>query len=175
LWLTEKKKSVSTVAYAHGHNGGVGTTSALDGGVAGTAASADITPTTIGRGITAIGALKGSDMVASGSNDGYLRLWKVMMGETLKERGIESIGQIPVHGYINDVAIGPKARFCVVAVGQEPSLGRWDRVAKAKNRFGIIQLRTANDDNGGNDDDEALPEETIPEGDSQDEGSSNEE
>lgn len=136
LWLTEKKKAVATVAFGHGFVSDCGGTADL---------TAPIVPT-IGRGITAVGSLKGSDMVASGSHDGYLRLWRVLMGDTLKDRGIEPIGQIPVHGYINDVAIGPKARFCVVAVGQEPALGRWDRVAKAKNRFGIIQLRNKDDD-----------------------------
>jgi ribosomal RNA-processing protein 9 len=133
LWLTDKKKAVKTIDEAHGKLG------------------------TNGRGITAIGALKGSDMVASGSSDGYLRLWKIMMGQTIDERGIAPIGQIPVHGYVNDVAIGPKARFCVVAVGQEPCLGRWNRVAKAKNRFGIIQLRS--DDGGKDDEDDGAPEE----------------
>ncbi len=51
------------------------------------------------------------------------------------------MGKIPVFGYINDIAIGPKARFCVAAIGQEPRLGRWDRIARSKNRFAIIKLR----------------------------------
>lgn len=53
LWMTEKKKAVDTVGLAHGRNGAVG------------------------RGIGSICGLKGSDMIATGSNDGYLRLWKV--------------------------------------------------------------------------------------------------
>jgi hypothetical protein len=58
---------------------------------------------------------------------------------------MEPLNQIPMNGYINGVAIGPKGRFCVVAVGQEPRLGRWNRVAGAKNRFGIVQLRSLDD------------------------------
>ena len=46
-----------------------------------------------------------------------------------------------MQGFVNGVEVGPRARFCVVAVGQEPRLGRWDRVPKAKNRFGIVKLR----------------------------------
>jgi hypothetical protein len=65
---------------------------------------------------------------------------KVNTGTTLEERGLEPIGDIPLHGYINAIDIGPKAKFCVVAVGQEPRLGRWNRVAKAKNRLAIIKL-----------------------------------
>lgn len=55
LWMTEKKKAVETVGLAHGQNGAVG------------------------RGIHSICGLKGSDLVATGSNDGYLRLWKVRL------------------------------------------------------------------------------------------------
>jgi len=68
-----------------------------------------------------------------------------MMGKTLKDRGIEPLDEIPLTGYVNDIAIGPKARFCVVAVGQEPKLGRWNRISGAKNRFGIIRLRSEED------------------------------
>ena len=50
LWLTEKKKAVATVHAAHGPKSPM---------------------------ITCCDALKGSDLVATGSNDGYLRFWKV--------------------------------------------------------------------------------------------------
>jgi ribosomal RNA-processing protein 9 len=135
LWMTEKKKAVETVGFAHGQNGAVA------------------------RGIHSICGFKGSDLVATGSNDGYLRLWKTLTGSTKEDRGIEALSRVPLHGFINDIAIGPKARFCVAAVGQEPRLGRWDRVSKAKNRFGIIQLRC---DESESDEDDS----------SQDEGSS---
>jgi ribosomal RNA-processing protein 9 len=45
-----------------------------------------------------------------------------------------------VHGHINSIAMGPGGKFCVAAVGQEPRMGRWDRVPRAKNRFAIIRL-----------------------------------
>lgn len=78
-----------------------------------------------------------------------------MTGPTMEERGIESLSQIPLHGFINGISVGPKARFCVVAVGQEPRLGRWSRVAKAKNRFAIVKLRR---DDVGDDSDGESPE-----------------
>lgn len=53
LWFTEKKRAVATIENAHG----------LDGGV--------------GRGLSSVAALKSSDLVMTGSNDGHLRLWKV--------------------------------------------------------------------------------------------------
>lgn len=133
LWLTEKKKAAASLAYTHG------------------------SCSTVGRGITALACLKGSDLVVSGSFDSRLRLWEVSTGLTLQERGIKPIGEISIDGYINDIAVGPRAKFCLVAVGQEPSLGRWNRVAKAKNRFGIVKLRQHDEEsNSSSDTDEEM-------------------
>eukprot|EP00547_Thalassionema_nitzschioides_P006737 CAMPEP_0194219106 /NCGR_PEP_ID=MMETSP0156-20130528/25207_1 /TAXON_ID=33649 /ORGANISM="Thalassionema nitzschioides, Strain L26-B" /LENGTH=507 /DNA_ID=CAMNT_0038948661 /DNA_START=25 /DNA_END=1548 /DNA_ORIENTATION=+ len=132
LWLTDKKKAVASLTQTHG------------------------SCSTVGRGITALACLKGSDLVVSGSYDSRLRLWEARTGLTMHDRGIEPIGEIPVPGYINDIAVGPRAKFCVVAVGQEPSLGRWNRVAKAKNRFGIVQLRKHDGTGNSSDVDEGM-------------------
>jgi hypothetical protein len=70
---------------------------------------------------------------------------QVMAGQTLATRGLEALDTIPLTGFVNGIAIGPKARFCVVASGQEPRMGRWSRIPKAKNRFGIVQLRQTDD------------------------------
>lgn len=90
---------------------------------------------------------------------------KVSTGERSSDRGLETIGKIPLFGYINDLAFGPKGRFCIAAVGQEPRLGRWDRVPSSKNRFAIVQLR--------NDDDQQQVENSV-EDDSQAENSDSE-
>lgn len=121
MWKTDKKKAVAQIANAHGDD----------------------------TEIVAVQALPGSDLVASGSYDGYVRFWKASTGRTLAERGLQAVGEIPLFGYVNDIAFGPKARFCVAAVGQEHRLGRWNRVAQAKNRLAIVQLQandTASDD-----------------------------
>lgn len=123
LWMSEKKRAVVSVDHAHGAVG------------------------SIGRSISAIGSLRGSDLAVTGSCDGYLRLWKVIMGETLKDRSLEPLDKIPLKGYVNDIAVGPKARFCVAAVGQEPKLGRWNRISGAKNRIAIVKLRSKDDMN----------------------------
>ncbi|EEC51985.1 predicted protein, partial [Phaeodactylum tricornutum CCAP 1055/1] len=109
MWKTDKKKAVAQIANAHGDD----------------------------TEIVAVQALPGSDLVASGSYDGYVRFWKASTGRTLAERGLQAVGEIPLFGYVNDIAFGPKARFCVAAVGQEHRLGRWNRVAQAKNRLAI--------------------------------------
>lgn len=134
LWMTEKKKAVATIELAHGRDG------------------------IVGRGISSIGSLKGSDLAITGSCDGYLRLWKAMTGSTLDSRSLEPLSEIPLEGYVNGIAVGPKARFCVIAVGQEPKLGRWNRIVQAKNRFGIVTLRNDADD----DDDASVVVEETP-------------
>jgi len=53
LWMTDKKKAVATVDTAHGFFG------------------------SLPRGVTSCCALKSSDLAVTGSNDGYMRLWKV--------------------------------------------------------------------------------------------------
>lgn len=117
LWMTDKKRAVATVEHAHG-----------------TDASG------LGRNVVSVAAVRMSDLALSGSNDGYLRLWKARTGVTLDERGLDPLGQIPVDGFINSIAVGPKAKFCVLAVGQEHRMGRWDRVPGAKNRLAVVKL-----------------------------------
>ena len=53
FWLKDKKRAIVTIPDAHGKSG------------------------TISRGVTSIASLSGSDFTATGSSDGYLRLWKV--------------------------------------------------------------------------------------------------
>ena len=114
LWMAEKKKAVATVDQAHG----------------------------AGHEVVSVDALKGSDVVASGSNDGYVRFWKAETGRNLQERGLKPLCRIPVRGYVNALAMGPKAKFCVAAIGQEHRSGRWSRIPGAKNRIAIINLHS---------------------------------
>ena len=65
---------------------------------------------------------------------------KVSTTSSDKDAGIKPLESVPIHGHINSIAMGPGGKFCVAAVGQEPRLGRWDRVPRAKNRFAIIKL-----------------------------------
>jgi len=91
---------------------------------------------------------------------------QILTGSTMEERGIESLSRVPLHGFINDIAVGPKARFCVVAVGQEPRLGRWDRVPRAKNRFGIVQLRCEETESDSEEDAPEMGTTQVPDGES---------
>eukprot|EP00571_Detonula_confervacea_P005383 CAMPEP_0172314788 /NCGR_PEP_ID=MMETSP1058-20130122/23336_1 /TAXON_ID=83371 /ORGANISM="Detonula confervacea, Strain CCMP 353" /LENGTH=538 /DNA_ID=CAMNT_0013028735 /DNA_START=94 /DNA_END=1710 /DNA_ORIENTATION=- len=120
LWKEEKKRPVGdAIVAAHGYHGGT---------------------SGVTRSVMCCDALGLSDVLATGSNDGYLRLWKVNTAD--KEAGIKPLDTVPIHGHINSIAMGPGGKFCVAAVGQEPRLGRWDRVSRAKNRFAIIRLNS---------------------------------
>jgi hypothetical protein len=127
--------------------------------------------------------LAGSDVAVTGSSDGYARFWNVKTDDyDNDERGLEPLGRIPLHGFINDIALGPRARFCVAAIGQEPRLGRWERVAKAKNRFAIVRMRKEDEDDDEEDsgDMDAIAEDEVAgvddgEGSSSEEGSSSSE
>lgn len=123
LWFKMKKRAISSIPNSHGVNNEM----------------AHGRP--VPRGVVSCATLGNSDIAVTGSNDGYLRLWKASTGDRAESRGLEQIQKIPLNGYINDIAVGPKANFCVAAVGQEPRFGRWDRIARAKNRLAIIQLR----------------------------------
>jgi ribosomal RNA-processing protein 9 len=136
LWMTEKKKAVTTLENAHGLSAGG-----------------------LGNGVLSVASLRGSDVAASGSNDGYLRFWKPRTGKTLNERGLDPLCNIPMEGHINGIAFGPKAKFCVVAVGQEHKFGRYGSVKGAKNRFGIVQLQSP--DAADDDDDEESEDEVA--------------
>ena len=142
LWFMEKKKPTCLWEYArnyvndeHGNDADVNMDQTKKEDGSGGKGPAP------GSGIVCVDALRGSDLAMSGTNDGVLRLWQVKTGKSVNERGMVPIARIPVHGFVNGVAIGPKGRFCVAAIGQEHRLGRWERVPKAKNRFAIISLK----------------------------------
>jgi ribosomal RNA-processing protein 9 len=134
LWFTEKKKAVSSVVLAHGaESEGTGR---------------------VGRGIASVACLRMGDVAASGSYDGLLRLWKVQTGRATGERGLSPLAEVPVNGHINSIVFGPKAKFCVLAVGQEHRLGRWNRIKKAQNRVVVVKLHDENRfDHDGNESD----------------------
>ncbi|EGC38729.1 hypothetical protein DICPUDRAFT_93771 [Dictyostelium purpureum] len=85
--------------------------------------------------ITSVAAIPNSDIVASGSSDGVLRLWAIMGGEKLRE-----INTIEVDGFINDMKFSRDCSFILAAIAQEHKLGRWKRVKTAKNSLLLIDL-----------------------------------
>jgi len=141
LWATQKKKPVFTQALAHG----------MDESHVHTE---DVDIVRKPRWITALGSLRYSDLFASGSWDGEIRLWKI----DPKLRSFTLVGSIPAIGVVNSIQIitsprstvdtftwissssaykdhasskesrsidSKKSALLIAGVGREPRLGGW--------------------------------------------------
>jgi ribosomal RNA-processing protein 9 len=113
LWFNGKKKPVHVVRNAHG-----------------------------GKWISSVSVMPRTDLVASGSSDGVIRLWKA----DLKERSLIKVATIPREGVINAIVFENKGRFLVAAVSQEHRLGRWEVKKNVKNGIAIVALPDLSDD-----------------------------
>ncbi|EJD52023.1 WD40 repeat-like protein [Auricularia subglabra TFB-10046 SS5] len=138
LWTTSKKKPVVTLPLAHGLHEHHSETEGL---------------LKQPRWISALACCKYTDVVASGSSDGFIRLWKV----DAKLRSLTACGSVPCPGIVNSLQIvAPRTFFdgaawrtpvaaatngraasklitlrglgIVAGVGQEPRFGRWQRL-----------------------------------------------
>lgn len=111
LWSTGKKKAIFSVKLAHG----------VDPKAANLLPSEEEHPSP--RWITALAAIRGTNLFASGSWDGRIRLWAI--DEQL--RGFKPAGEIEVSGFVNAIQMLslPEGNILSAAVGREPRLGRW--------------------------------------------------
>ncbi|KAI8998193.1 WD40-repeat-containing domain protein [Gaertneriomyces semiglobifer] len=145
LWNVNRKKPLFTKLRAHGP----GSRAFLPGSDA----------FGIGEGapawITCLATVRYSDMFASGSGDGWIRLWKVGDGK----KKFSLLACIPMTGFVNSLSFfeapvvdttmtsdqASKASrkdvlHLAVGVGQEHRLGRWWRDKTAKNGVAIVTL-----------------------------------
>ncbi|ORX63067.1 WD40 repeat-like protein [Hesseltinella vesiculosa] len=130
LWDINRKKPIFTINTAHGterfvdSNGNTPDGQAID---------------TV-RWITALACIKYSDVLVSGSWDGFVRFWKLAEDN----KSLKPIAELAVDGVINSLQVKTIASsnrtFLVIGVGQELSRGRWLRLKKAKNGTRIIEL-----------------------------------
>ncbi|XP_064399490.1 U3 small nucleolar RNA-interacting protein 2-like isoform X2 [Halichondria panicea] len=87
--------------------------------------------------VTAVAAYTNTDLVASGSNDGQVCVWKC--GEGF--RSLEPCFSIPLNGFVNSLMFSHGGTFLVAAIGQEHRLGRWWTDKSVKNTIAIIPLK----------------------------------
>jgi ribosomal RNA-processing protein 9 len=103
--------------------------------------------------VTALAHLPNSDVIASGSGDGFIRLWRLVPSSAIASasgaprsasqvgfKALEPVGEIPVRGIVNGLAFSGDGRLLVAAVGQEHRLGRWWRYRHAKNGVAFVRL-----------------------------------
>lgn len=119
LFFSRKKKPALLMAEAHG--------------------LADAWPHTP-HWVSSVAAVRGTDLAATGSSDGHVRLWQVDCGAESGSRDLEEVGRVPVAGFVNSLAFADGGRVLVAGVGQEHRLGRWSRIKGAKNGVCFVRL-----------------------------------
>ncbi len=111
-----------------------------------------LSPHGANRWISALGCVRNSDFILSGSSDGFLRTWRLTNGSraaaasktgAVKRKAggnrwtLEEGQTISMPGVINQIC--ESNNFFVCAVGQEHRLGRWERVKDAKHGINIVK------------------------------------
>lgn len=105
LWNTRRKKPLCTQLEAHSGNKPIG----------------------------ALAAYPFTDLLATGSGDGFLRLWRAAPSAN----ELSCIRDIPLDGFINCAAWSENGKALAVVVGKEQRLGRWELQKSAKNQLHI--------------------------------------
>ena len=92
--------------------------------------------------IHALAACPNTDLVASGSGDGQINLYRASPEAQEAAERFKPIGNIGnVEGYVNALCFNEDATILVAGVGQEPRLGRWDRNKEARNALFVQRLQ----------------------------------
>ena len=145
LWCSTKKRPVFISRFAHG----TGETSSRSNQVDEISFSTGADVETLLSGgycnwITALAVLPNSDLIATGSGDGFIRLWRICFskGRDSTPNMIESVGSIPMKGFVTGLAFGGSEKNPILAasIGQEHRLGRWWRYKQAKNGIAVIRF-----------------------------------
>jgi hypothetical protein len=91
-----------------------------------------------------------SDIIASGSNDGYVRIWNA----NADSKTIKPIKQLPVNGFVNGLYISKK--IVVAGTGCEHKYGRWWRMKGPLNKVVVMRYNeiTESDNSFTNDEED---------------------
>lgn len=87
--------------------------------------------------ISSLACCRGSDLIATGAADGFLRFHRV---DLQKDKLAASVHALALPGWINGLAFSHDSRFLVAALGQEHRLGRWTVVRDAKAGVACVPL-----------------------------------
>ncbi|XP_050459975.1 U3 small nucleolar RNA-interacting protein 2 [Cataglyphis hispanica] len=86
--------------------------------------------------ISSIATLLNTDLVASGSRNGVIKLWQC--GQDF--RSLNFLFEIKLTGFINALTFTPDGNQLIAGVGTEHRNGSWWRIPEAKNSIVIIPL-----------------------------------
>jgi ribosomal RNA-processing protein 9 len=111
LWKDAQKHPVRSVAAAHG----------LQSSAAGA------------NWISSLAALRMSNVVATGSCDGFVRLWSA----SAEDRQLEALCEVAMPGCVNSLALTP--RLLVAGCGKEHKYGRWWSLKGNLNKIRVVR------------------------------------
>lgn len=109
IWGSHKKKPLCSVSEAHGKD------------------DSNDEP----NWITSIATFLNTDLVASGSKNGEIKLWRC--GDSFKS--LHPLFTIKLVGFINSLLFTSDGNNLIAGVGKEHRLGRWWHISEAKNLF----------------------------------------
>ncbi len=84
--------------------------------------------------IASVAAVKMSDLVATGSNDGFIRLWSV----SAEKRELKETIAIPCEGFVNALILTPN--LLIAGTGREHRLGRWWTMKGNRNKIVVMRF-----------------------------------
>lgn len=76
-----------------------------------------------------------TDLLASASSDGLIKIWQVVPSQELI-----CVRVIPCQGIVSSMSWSADGRFLAVGLGREPRLGRWEVQKTAKNALTIFSF-----------------------------------
>ncbi|KAG8200444.1 hypothetical protein JTE90_000526 [Oedothorax gibbosus] len=115
FWGTQKKKPMSKVLQAHGSD----------------------PESEEPNWIITLCSLQNTDLLASGSKDGFIRLWR----RDDDSHTLVPISRIPVSGFVNTMQFTPSGSYLIAGVGQEHKLGRWWKIKESKNSIVLFSWK----------------------------------
>jgi ribosomal RNA-processing protein 9 len=138
IWNINKKKPVYRLENAHtihdSDNNGVDGSINSSKKILGTASTS--LDASLPCWINCLSMFPASDLLASGSNDGYVRFWHA----NLSERSIKEVGKVKVPGFVNSLSFSPSGKYLVAAIGREHKLGKWSRLKDVRNGVMVIEI-----------------------------------
>jgi ribosomal RNA-processing protein 9 len=132
LWKDTQKTPVKTAFAAHGYQ-----SSGSDSKASSEAATRGSNP----RWISSLATVRMSNLVASGSNDGQVRLWIA----SAEERVLYTVKVFDVPGFVNQLVLTP--RVLVAGTGKEHKDGRWWNM-KGNNLNKVVLIRIGAESDG---------------------------
>jgi ribosomal RNA-processing protein 9 len=159
VWNIRKKKPIKTYASAHGAItvGDLGAQQ-LSGGY--DVSSSSYTAAVHPHWIISLAAIRNSDLIASGSSNGSVKLWQYRLtllfdslilccflrkmrdsfGFSPQGKDLIPLLEVPCSGFVNGLAFAKSGRFLMAGVGKEHRLGRWQSTQEGKNCVRFIPI-----------------------------------